>query len=180
MGTFLRNTISKLCHPVSAPVTATRDALAKRLESIHETACSLYNKMMENMEYGRQRLKDIIKKEAEEEEAKEQQQEETAKEQQQDDNEQYDTVAKLRMVYKGKRVKEFGVTGNLSKSNTKMIQHIANITPQIQMWTKIIYLFKSEIHQGAGDIVPYYKTLTSPPGMFISLEEIQAYIEDCE
>ena len=48
------------------------------------------------------------------------------------------------------------------------------------MWTKIIYLFKSEIHQGAGEIVPYYKTLTSPPGMFTSLEGIQAYIEECE
>ena len=32
--------------------------------------------MMENMEYGRQRLKDIVKKEAREEEAKEQQKEE--------------------------------------------------------------------------------------------------------
>ena len=51
----------------SALVTATRDALAERLESIRGTASSLYNRMMENMEYGRQRLKDIVEKEAEEE-----------------------------------------------------------------------------------------------------------------
>ena len=99
-----------------------------------------------------------------------------AKEQQQDDNEQYDTVAKLKLKYEGKRVKEFRVTGNLNKSNPKMI--MANITPHIEMQTNVVYSFKSEIHRGAGEIVPYYKTLTSPPGMFTSLEEIQAYIEN--
>ena len=101
-----------------------------------------------------------------------------AKEQQQDDNEQYDTVAKLKLVYEGKRVKEFRVTGNLNKFNPKMI--MANITPHIEMRTNVIYSFKSEIHRGAGEIVPYYKTLTSPSGMFTSLEEIQAYFEEPE
>ena len=57
---------------------------------------------------------------------------------------------------------------------------IANITPHIEMRTKVIYLSKSEIHQGVGEVVPYHKTLTSSPGMFTSLEEIQAYIEECE
>ena len=75
-------------------------------------------------------------------------------------------------------MKEVRVTGNLNKSNTKMI--MANITPHIEMRTKVIYSFKSEIHRGAGEIVPYYKTLISPPDMFTSLEEIQAYIEECE
>ena len=62
--------------------------------------------MMENMEHGRKRLKDIVEKEGEEEEeeAKEQQQEEevpaAAKEQQQDDYEQYDMVVKLKLVQK--------------------------------------------------------------------------------
>ena len=32
MNTFLRNTVSKLYNAVSAPVTATRDALAERLQ----------------------------------------------------------------------------------------------------------------------------------------------------
>ena len=41
--------------------------------------------MMENTEYGRQRLIDIVEKEAEEE--------------QQQDNKQYDTVAKIKLVY---------------------------------------------------------------------------------
>ena len=81
-------------------------------------------------------------------------------------------------MYAGKCVKEFRVTGNLNKSNTKMI--MANITPHIEIRAKVIYSFKSEIHWGAGEIVPYDKTLTSPPGMFTSLEDIQAYIEECE
>ena len=88
MSTFLRNTISNLYNAVSTPVAATRDALAERLQGIRETASLLYNRMIENMEYGRERLKNIVEKEVEEE-AKGQQQEEelpaAAKEQQQDD-----------------------------------------------------------------------------------------------
>ena len=131
MNSFLRNTISKLYNAVSAPAAATRDALAERLQSLRETASLLYNRMMENMEYGQQRLKDIVEKEAEEEETKEQQQDEkvppAAKEQQQDD-EQYDTFSKIKLVYEGKRVEEFRVNRNLNRPNTKMIMN--NITPQ--------------------------------------------------
>ena len=57
MNSFSRNTISKLYNVVSALMTATRDALAERLQSVHETASLLYNRMMKNMEYGRERLK---------------------------------------------------------------------------------------------------------------------------
>ena len=68
------------------------------------------------------------------------------------------------------------MTGNLNGANRSMIMD--NITPHIEMRTKLIYSFKSEIHRGAGEVVDYSKTfLTSPPGMFTSLEEIQAYIE---
>ena len=74
MSRWMRNQLAKLCNAVSAPVAATRDALAERLQSVHETASLLYNRMIENMEYGRQRLKDIVEKEASKEEAKEQQQ----------------------------------------------------------------------------------------------------------
>ena len=55
-----------------------------------------------------------------------------------------------------------------------------NITPHIEMRVKVIYSFKADIHRGAGELVDYSKTLTSLPGMFTSLEEIQAYIEKCE
>ena len=87
-------------------------------------------------------------------------------------------VAKIKLVYEGKRVKEFRVTGNLNNSNKGMI--MANITPHIEMRTRVIYSFKSEIHQGASEIKDYNKTLTSPPDMFTSLKEIQAYIEEFE
>ena len=160
MNPFLRNTISKLCNAISAPVAATRDALAKRLHSVRESASLLYNRMMENMKYEREKLKGIVKNEAEEE----------AKEQQQDDDHD-DTVAKIKLVYEGKRVKEFRLTENLNGPN---------ITPHIKMRTRLIYSFKSEIHRGAGEIVDYSKTLTSLSGMFTSLEEIQICIEECE
>ena len=128
MNTFLRNTISKLYNAVSVPAAATRDALVERLQSIRGTASLLYNRRMENMGYGWQkRLKDVVEKELEveeqrqeptatkEEEAKERQKEPAvAKEQQDDDDdERYDTVTKIKLTFKGKRVKEFRVTGNL-------------------------------------------------------------------
>ena len=166
----MRNTISKLYKAISAPVTATRDPLVERLKRVRGTAFLLYDRMMDNMGYGRGRLKDNVEKEAaeeekraaakEEEEAKEQQQGSTAaKEQQQDD-----TVAKIKLAYEGKRVKEFRVTWNLKNSNTKMI--MANITPHIEMRLKVIYSFKSMICRGAGVIKSYSKTLDSSPGMF--------------
>ena len=69
MNSFLRNKISKLYNAISASVTATRDALAERLQSVHDITSLLYNRMMENMGYGQQeRLKDIVEKEVEEEE----------------------------------------------------------------------------------------------------------------
>ena len=61
----MRNTISKLYNAVSAPVAATRNALSERLQSIRETASLLYNRMMQNMGYERERLKDIVEKEEE-------------------------------------------------------------------------------------------------------------------
>ena len=73
MTSWMRNQLTKLYNAVSAPVAATRDALAERLQSIGETASLLYNRIMENMGYGQEGLKDIVEKEAEEEQ---QQQEE--------------------------------------------------------------------------------------------------------
>ena len=65
MNTFLRNTTSKLYNAASAPVAATRDVLAERLQSVLDTTSLLYNRMMENMGCGQQnRLKDIVEKEA--------------------------------------------------------------------------------------------------------------------
>ena len=48
MRNFLRNTVWKLYNTVSEPVAATRDAIAERLQGIHETASLLYNRMMDN------------------------------------------------------------------------------------------------------------------------------------
>ena len=151
-------------------MTATRDALIEKLQSVRDIKSLLYNRTMENMGFGQQeRLKGIVEKEVEEEEpaaAKEEQ----AKEQQGDD-ERYDTVTKIKLVYEGKRVKEFRVTGNLNRPNTRII--IDNITPHIEIRVKVIYSFKSVIYRGNGEIKDYSKTLDSAPGMFTGLKEIQ-------
>ena len=96
---------------------------------------------MENMGYWQQeRLKDIAEKEAEKEEEsapvkeEKEKEEEEAKEQKDDDDdddEWYDTVTQLKLVYEGNRVKEFRMTGNLNRANTRMIMD--NITPHIEM-----------------------------------------------
>ena len=65
MNSWIRNQLAKLYDAVSAPVAATRDTLTERLQSVCETASLLYNKMMDNIGYGRQRLKDIVEKEEE-------------------------------------------------------------------------------------------------------------------
>ena len=76
MTSWMRNQLTKLCNVVSAPMTATRDALAERLQSVRDTASLLYNKMMDNMGYRQERLKDIVKKEAEEEDQQQEEEEE--------------------------------------------------------------------------------------------------------
>ena len=52
-------------------MAATRDALAERLQSIRKTASLLYNRMVENVGYRQEKLKDIVEKEAEEEQQQE-------------------------------------------------------------------------------------------------------------
>ena len=60
MTSWMRNQLTKLFNAVSAPVTTTRDALAERLESVRETASLFYNRMVENMGYEQDKLKDIV------------------------------------------------------------------------------------------------------------------------
>ena len=67
----IRNELVKLYNTVSAPGAATRDALTERLQSVRETPSLLYNKMIDNIGCGRQKLKDIVEEEAREEEKEE-------------------------------------------------------------------------------------------------------------
>ena len=64
----MKNQLTKLYNAVLAPVTAT---FAERLQSLRDTASLLCNRMMENMGYGLERLKDMVEKEVEEEQQKE-------------------------------------------------------------------------------------------------------------
>ena len=60
MTSLMKNQLTKLYNAVSTPVATTRDTLAERLQSIRETASLLYNRMVENMGYGWERLEDIV------------------------------------------------------------------------------------------------------------------------
>ena len=55
MTSWMRNQLKKLCNAVSAPVAATRDALAERLQLVRETASLLYNRMVEIMGHKQER-----------------------------------------------------------------------------------------------------------------------------
>ena len=68
----MRNQIENLYNAESAPLAARRDAFAERLQNVRESAFLLYNRMMDNIEHGRERLKDIVEKETREKEEKEQ------------------------------------------------------------------------------------------------------------
>ena len=59
---WMRNQIANLYNAVSASAAATRDSLAERLQSKRETASTCCNRIMDNIEYGRERFKDIIEK----------------------------------------------------------------------------------------------------------------------
>ena len=110
--------------------------------------------MVENLGYGQNKLKGNVLKEAEKEEKPAVVKEE---------EEQWQGPA---------------MTGNWKSSNITMIT--AKNTLSIDMRVKVIYSFKSVIYRGGGEIQPYSETLDSSPGMFTSLKEIQAYIEECE
>ena len=71
MTSWIKSQLLKLYNAVSAPVAATGDVLTKRLQRVRETASLLHNRMVENMGYGQETLKDIVEKEAEEEQQQE-------------------------------------------------------------------------------------------------------------
>ena len=60
MTNWMRNQLTRLYSAVSAPV-------AIAYMSVRDAVSLLYNRMVENIGYGQERLKDIMEKEAEEE-----------------------------------------------------------------------------------------------------------------
>ena len=66
MTNWMRNQLTKFYNAALASVVTTRDPLAERVQSVHEIASLLYNRMVENVGYGQEKLQDIVEKEAEE------------------------------------------------------------------------------------------------------------------
>ena len=98
MYNWMKNQISKLYSAVSAPVAASRDALAERLQSVGDTASLLYNRMMNNIGYGQETLKDIVENTVAKEEEEEPQQQTQEEEEQE---------AVIELTKEGTRVKKF-------------------------------------------------------------------------
>ena len=87
--------------------------------------------------------------------------EKEATKQQEYDNEQCDIVSKIKLVYKEIHIKKFRATRYLNGINTRIV--MVNRTSHIDMGTKVINSFKSEIHQISGEILDYIETLILPP-----------------
>lgn len=100
------------------------------------------------------------------------------KQQQQDDDKQYDTFLIMKLVYQGISAKVFSVNSSLNGVNTRFVTR--KLTPHIDTRTSLIYLFKSEMHWIAIEILDFIKELTSSPCMFTSFEEIHGFIEEYE
>ena len=80
MNSWFRKTITSLYNAVTAPVAATRDALADRLQNVRETASSLYNRARARLGYVQQEtLKDVVEEQAEQEHPEEQEAEQEAR-----------------------------------------------------------------------------------------------------
>ena len=105
---WFRNTITNLYNAVSAPVAATRDALAARLESVRHTAL-LYNRTMYHIRYRQETLKDIVENTAKEEE-----------ELQQQTKEEEEQEAVIELTKEGTRVKKITITRSMNRDNTKI------------------------------------------------------------
>ena len=63
----MRNQKANINNAVSASMAPTWDALVERLQVTHKAASLLYNRIMDNIEHGWERLKNIVEKETEEE-----------------------------------------------------------------------------------------------------------------
>lgn len=59
MTSWMRAQLTKLYNAASTPVAETRDALEERLQSVRESASLLYNRVMQDIKYGQERLKII-------------------------------------------------------------------------------------------------------------------------
>ena len=172
----MKNQITDLYNAASAPVAATRDALASRLESVRETATLLHERSKQKLGYG---LKNIVEEQA---------------------NQDYIGIEDIKHLYpraktqttdngiqgmrylfdehdmglteEGTRVKTWRLSKNLSLCLTDTIIHKA--TADIEMRNKVVYSCE------AWETVHYSKVLISPPGMFTCLQENRDYIEECE
>ena len=56
----MRNQIANLYNATSTLVAVTREVLAEKPQSARETTSLLYNTMVDNIEHGQERLKDIV------------------------------------------------------------------------------------------------------------------------
>ena len=66
----MRNHIANLYNAASAPIGVRQDALAERQNRVREEFSLFYEKLMGNIGYGKQRLKDTVEKRLREEEIK--------------------------------------------------------------------------------------------------------------
>ena len=62
MSSWMRNQIAHLYNAVLAPVAATPYAPAEKFQRVRKTVSLLYNRIIDKIEYGRETLKNIVKR----------------------------------------------------------------------------------------------------------------------
>ena len=86
-------------------------------------------------------------------------------------------VARMELHEDGRHVKVFRITGNQNHVSTRLIMD--KLTPHIEMRVKVVYSFQADIY-GPNGISEYSKTIPANKHLFTSIEEVHAYIEECE
>ena len=62
MSSWMRNQIAHLYNAVLAPVVAAPYAPAEKFQGVRKTVSLLYNRIIDKIEYGRETLKNIVKR----------------------------------------------------------------------------------------------------------------------
>ena len=175
---WFKNAISNLYNAVSAPVAATRDAVLSRLGDIRDMVTHYYNRARGRRQ-PQKTLKDIVEEEAYNgiEDVKHMYGSEKA-------GEKYKGVEDIQNLFEEEveedergRVKIWRFEKSL---NSPLIRTImTTINSHVDMRVVVVYSFSCDIYQGDGGVTPYHKNKSSK-GSLSSLEEIEAFISQCE
>ena len=87
------------------------------------------------------------------------------------------TPPRINLIENQTRIRTNEVTSSVSHDISNLI--LGTICPAIDMLMRVVYSFSCTIYWGQNQIIEYHKTL-SPNGAFMSLNQIEEYVQQCE